>query len=283
MLNPTPTRRPVLGRAPAAIVLVASVAMIGTALPAQAATPLPAQDASASQASTQSGEASLFGRIVDGTGAVVPGVEIRVARAGEAGRRAVTDPSGSYQLQRLTAGKYVVETSLPGFAPTQAVVEVPDTGRVEHSVMLDLGSLQETITIVGTRGTSRPPRDPVTRVAPAPPGFSAPKIVSVPAPPTGSGLPVRVGGAIKAPAKLADVRPVYPAAAQKAGIEGWVILRAVIDTQGAVKTVDVVRSVDPDLTTPAIAAVRQWKFSPTLLNGGPTDVQMTVNVNFVLE
>ena len=149
-------------------------------------------------------------------------------------------------------------------------------------VQLDLGSLMETITVVGMRDTTRPPRDPVTRVPPAPPAFSAPKILKdVPAP--ASGMPVRVGGAIKAPAKLADVRPVYPAAAQAAGREGWVVLGAVIDTQGAIKTVTPVGTSETDLTSAAIAAVKQWKFSPTLLNGAPAEVQMMVNVNFVLK
>jgi TonB family protein len=274
MLNAELHHRPALRRGPFTATLLLCSAVV---ISANQAPPAPQTDAPA-------GETVLFGRIIDETGAVVPGVEVRLAPPGAAaGRRTVTDGAGSYQVPRLTAGDYVVQTVLPGFASTSAVVAVPASGRIEHSVMLDLGSLEETITVVGTRGTTRPPRDPAARVAPtATPEFSAPKIVKdAPAPPPG--MPVRVGGAIKAPAKLADVRPVYPAAAQKAGIEGWVILRAVIDTQGAVKTVDVLRSVEPDLSTAAMAAVKQWKFSPTLLNGAPADVRMTVSVNFVLK
>jgi TonB family protein len=272
MLKVDSGRWPALRQTAAAIVVsIGSVAVIG-------ATPAPAP-----QANTQPGEAVLFGRIVDQTGAVVPGVDVWIGQAGDAqGRRTVTDGSGSYQLQRLTAGDYVVQTTLPGFASTRGMVAVPATGRVEHSVQLDLGSLMETITVVGVRDTSRPPRDPVTRVSPAPPAFFAPKIVTD-APAPSSGLPVRVGGAIKAPAKVADVRPVYPAAAQAAGREGWVVLGAVIDTQGAVKTVTPVGTSETDLTSAAIAAVKQWKFTPTLLNGAPSEVQMMVNVNFVLK
>ena len=254
-----------------ALMLMGSMAVIG------------ASQAPAPQANTQPGEAVLFGRIIDQTGAVVPGVEVWIGKAGDTqGRQAVTDGSGAYQIQRLTAGDYAVQTRLPGFASTRATVAVPATGRVEHSVQLDLGSLMETITVVGTRDTSRPPRDPVDRPAPTRQEFSAPKILTD-LPPTPTGVPVRVGGAIKAPAKVADVRPVYPAAAQAAGREGWVVLNAVIDTQGVVKTVTPAATSESDLISAAIAAVKQWKFTPTLLNGAPSEVQMMVAVNFVLK
>jgi len=242
-----------------------------------------AAQGAAPQANAPAGEATLAGRIVDQTGAAVPGVDVWIGQTGDTqGRRTVTDASGAYQLQRLAAGDYVVQTRLPGFASTRAVVTVPATGRVEHSLQLDLGSLMETITVVGTRDTSRPPRDPVTRPAPTRQEFSAPKILKD-LPPAPTGVPIRVGGAIKAPAKVADVRPVYPAAAQAAGREGWVVLNAVIDTQGLVKTVTPAQASETDLTTAAMAAVKQWKFTPTLLNGAPSEVQMMVAVNFVLK
>ena len=93
--------------------------------------------------------------------------------------------------------------------------------------------------------------------------------------------PVRVGGSIREPKKIRDVKPAYPADAQAAGVTGVVILEAVIDRDGYVRDARVLRSV-PLLDQAAVEAVRQWQFTPTLLNGMPVEVIMTVTVNFTL-
>lgn len=94
--------------------------------------------------------------------------------------------------------------------------------------------------------------------------------------------PVRVGGNIKAPAKTHDVRPEYPADAQEARVQGVVILEIVITPTGQVSGPCVMRSI-PMLDQAAIDAVSQWQFEPTLLNGAPVPVIMTVTVNFTLQ
>ena len=93
---------------------------------------------------------------------------------------------------------------------------------------------------------------------------------------------VRIGGNIKEPRKLRDVRPVYPEIARAAGVQGVVIIEAPIDAAGAVETARVLRSV-PLLDEAALDAVRQWLFTPTLLNGVPTPVVMTLTVSFKLD
>ena len=93
---------------------------------------------------------------------------------------------------------------------------------------------------------------------------------------------VRVGGSIKPPAKLRDVRPVYPQEALDARVSGLVILEAVIDGSGFVRSAKVLRSI-PLLDAAALDAVRQWQFTPTLLNGVPIPVVMTVTVNFTVQ
>jgi periplasmic protein TonB len=106
----------------------------------------------------------------------------------------------------------------------------------------------------------------------------------IPAGPTAApppGGPVRVGGDIKPPRKVKDVRPVYPPAAQAAGVQGIVILEAIIDTSGRVSEAKVIRSVDL-LDMAALDAVRQWEFEPTLLNGQPVAIIMSVTINFAL-
>jgi protein TonB len=93
--------------------------------------------------------------------------------------------------------------------------------------------------------------------------------------------PVRIGGKIKPPNKIKDVKPVYPTIAQTARVEGIVIIEATIGPAGTVLEAKLLRSI-PLLDAAALEAVRQWEFTPTLLNGSPVAVVMTVTVNFTL-
>ena len=93
---------------------------------------------------------------------------------------------------------------------------------------------------------------------------------------------VRVGGKIKPPIKMNDVAPVYPSIARNAGVAGVVIVEATIGTDGKVIDAKVLRSV-PLLDQAALDAVRQWEYAPTLLNGVPVPVVMTVTINFKRE
>jgi protein TonB len=93
--------------------------------------------------------------------------------------------------------------------------------------------------------------------------------------------PQHVGGSIRPPAKIVDVAPQYPALARASRVEGVVILQATIDSRGSVEAATVLRSI-PLLDQAALDAVRQWRFTPTLLNGMAVPVIMTVTVNFEL-
>lgn len=90
---------------------------------------------------------------------------------------------------------------------------------------------------------------------------------------------LRVGGNIKAPTKIRDVRPIYPPVAREAHVSGVVILEVRIGTDGFVETAHVLRSI-PLLDQAALDAVKQWQFTPTLMNGAPIPVIMTATVNF---
>jgi protein TonB len=93
---------------------------------------------------------------------------------------------------------------------------------------------------------------------------------------------LKVGGAVRPPTKLVDVRPVYPADAQAARIEGVVILGVVIGEDGSVIDTAVLRSI-PELDQAAIDAVCLWTFEPTLLNGEPVEIEMAITINFTLQ
>ena len=90
---------------------------------------------------------------------------------------------------------------------------------------------------------------------------------------------VRVGGNIKEPKKIKHVTPTYPDIARQARVQGVVILECTISPQGRVTNVKVLRGI-PLLDKSAVDAVKQWIYTPTLLNGVPVPVIMTVTVNF---
>jgi len=102
-------------------------------------------------------------------------------------------------------------------------------------------------------------------------------IHEAPAPPD----PVRVGGKVTAPRKRHHVNPIYPSVAVAAKIQGTVVLEATIDENGNVVNVRVLLSI-PLLDGAALEAVRQWKYEPTLLNGSPVPILMSVSVRFEL-
>jgi protein TonB len=86
---------------------------------------------------------------------------------------------------------------------------------------------------------------------------------------------------VTAPALLERVEPEYPPIAVRVQVEGVVILEAVVDRNGRVEDVRVLRSI-PLLDAAAIDAVRKWRYSPLLLNGQAERFVLTVTVNFSL-
>lgn len=103
-----------------------------------------------------------------------------------------------------------------------------------------------------------------------------------PPPPTPAQTILRVGQGIREPKRIAGVAPDYPKFAKDARVQGIVILETVINERGEVGRVKVLRSV-PLLDNAAITAVQQWRYTPTLLNGVPVSVLMTITINFKLQ
>jgi len=93
--------------------------------------------------------------------------------------------------------------------------------------------------------------------------------------------PLRVGGVIREPRRVSAVPPVYPDLAVKARMQGTVVVEATINERGRVVTVNLVQGA-PLLTDAALEAVKKWVYTPTLVNGIPTPVIMTVTVHFRL-
>jgi protein TonB len=93
--------------------------------------------------------------------------------------------------------------------------------------------------------------------------------------------PIVVPGTIEEAKLIHRVEPVYPRLAALARISGIVILEVTVDEKGNVSDVEVLRG-DSLLDPAAVAAVKQWKYAPTILDGQPVPVIATVTVDFQL-
>jgi periplasmic protein TonB len=124
------------------------------------------------------------------------------------------------------------------------------------------------------------PGAPSIGVVEGPPSEGLWRTEPPPAPPPQQ--PIKWHSGIRVPQKIVDVAPVYPPVARAARAQGIVVIETTIDARGNVVAAHVTNSVAL-LDQAALDAVRQWKFSPTLLNGVPVPIILTVTVRFTLQ
>jgi TonB family protein len=209
-----------------------------------------------------SGTATLMGYVFDPTGAVVARAQVTAINAETGAKQTIAaNASGCYTFADLPAGYYSIEVRVPGFAAyrhdNQAVV---GGGTVwADDARLNVGSISERI-LVAAPGIPQPRTAPINT--------------------TGR---IRVGGNIQATALVQQVKPVYPPDLQARGVEGTVLLSAVISKDGAPVTVQVVKSPgQQQFVDAALTAVNQWRYKPTLLNGEPVEVLTNIQIDFKL-
>ena len=170
------------------------------------------------------------------------------------------DPPRPIPPQARATAPPVNPDAAPLVAPNDITPEPPPRPPTDVGTAQDSTSLG---TVIGTADAGR---------------FAEPTPPPAP-PPTAT---VQVGGAITAPTKIHDVAPVYPPTARAARIQGVVIIQATIGVDGSVVGAEVLRPL-VFLDQAALDAVRQWRFTPTQLNGLPVAVIMTVTVHFRLD
>jgi hypothetical protein len=251
MLNPGLSRRPVSRYARFGTI----VAMLAVALPIALF--------------AQNRFSTITGSVTDPSGGLLPGVKV-IANDTTRGARheVVTNRTGQFELIGLAEGPHVLQASLPGFQTFEQKLTL-DGQDLNRNIQLRVGTLQETISV--TRGG-------------APPSFEgvrySPKQAECGASPAGGGrnggTPLRIGGQIRQPAKIRHVSPIYPDGSSP----GTVRMEAVIGPNGFVQDTKVLNEAAPALAQAADDAVRQWEFTPTLLNCVAIPVIMTVTVDF---
>jgi TonB family protein len=214
--------------------------------------------------SAAQGTTILSGTLTDQLGGVLPNVPVAVADVTTNARHEVrTDRTGHYEFVALPSGSYKLTIVQPGFRAVDQAVALGGATMTQDYV-LRIAEIHETIFVVDAPPTPMP---------------EAKKAILMKkrqaAPPCTADC---VGGNIGVPWKLKDVKPIYPESAK--GVGGVVALRGIIDTNGRVGNLQVVGDANPDLAQAAIAAVSQWEFEATQLDGQPIETEMNVSITF---
>jgi len=211
------------------------------------------------QQSTSGG--NIVGRITDPTGAVVARVQV-IALNWDARATLATTSSldGSFAFNNTPAGSYSIEVRAGGFA----------VSRMDNLIVVNGGTLQaDAKLVVGAVGE---------KIEVVPPGTPPRQAVAVkPA------VPIRVGGNVQAAKLIQQVNPIYPAGMQAQGVEGTVVLAAVVSKEGAPLSLKVQKSAGSAFDEAALNAVEKSRYQPTLLNGEPIEVLTTITVDFKLQ
>lgn len=163
----------------------------------------------------------------------------------------------------------------PVNAPTRRAVEPPASALGLHPSPSGENAVPE---------KTNPPVSPTPlghpeNVSPSP--ASTGRRIEVPPPLPVPSTEVPQAGVLQPGEIVRRVDPVYPESAQAQRIEGTVKLRVTIAADGAVSNVAVVSGPGP-LVEAAKAAVRQWRYTPTLLDGKPVEAEEYVSIVFQL-
>jgi TonB family protein len=222
-------------------------------------------------AAAQSAYFSLSGTVADDSGRGVPGTTLVLVNEQRQMKYEVkSNDSGAFEFVGLPAGEYALHARALGFQEVKDAVTI--AGRnVQRSVALKLGKLEETIFV-----SFDPTEKAADNAAPQP----APRIKEVAMPAAKECTPSSAGGRIVPPKKIRDVAPIYPAALRGTGTGGTVVMEARLGVDGYVTDIRVIGEAHPELTHSAIAAVRDWRFTPTLLNCQAVEPAITITTSF---
>jgi TonB family protein len=225
-------------------------------------------------ASAQGAFSTFSGTVFDPLNGFLPGVTMTLTNTQSGAIHEIrSDRSGHFEFVGLPPGAYTLQAIMPGFSVLRGTLDL--TGRdVQRDVTLKIGSLEEMITVAAP-GPNAPAPRPAAAPRPRPDKNAMMQACADKMPAAGS-----MGGNLKQPMKLVDKKPVYPEALAQAGIGGVQVFQARISPEGTIAELQTVSSTSPDLELAASTAIRQWEFSPTLLNCVAVEVPMKITVTF---
>lgn len=223
--------------------------------------------ATAIVAAAQGSFVSFSGTIADESARGIPNTTVALMNeARQAKYEVKTNAIGRFEFIGLPPGDYGVEATGIGFQSLKDAISVSGQN-VQRNYTLKLGTLQETITI--RDGGADDGRD-----------RRASTIKERPAPKRAECVSSGAGGYILPPKKLRDFAPTYPVNLRGTGTSGSVVMQGRIALDGYITDISIVGDAHPDLANAAVAAVREWHYSETLLNCAPVEVGMTITANF---
>jgi TonB family protein len=236
--------------------LAARHVLLATVMAASLLLPVAAVRATAKNAT-----GSVSGTVHDPSGAVIPEANVTLVNMDLQQRIfGHTGEDGAFAFPAIPAGRYRLEIASPGFAYTKSAdFELKASSDLHQDVTMDIGELIQEVVVHGHKPAENRPT------------------------PSQAPRRIRVGGNVQSAKLTYQPKPDYPAGAAQQGIEGTVILRAVIGMDGQVLSLAPYNDADPDLIKAAMDAVRQWRYQPTLLNGVPVEVVTTITVVFRLD
>ena len=246
LLDRNRSRTPLTRRAAALVALAAAACIV----------PMATRTARA-----QSDRGSLSGAVQDPSGAFVPNCGIVATNLNGHNEEITTaNLAGQFRFASIPAGEYTLEFRSPGFKMLTQQVAVTAGGATQTRALLEVGTVREMVTVSAARPTNL-----------------APQVAS------GTPQRIRVGGNVQMCKLVKQARPVYPSDARQEGVQGTVLIRAIISKTGDLLSSQVINTdVDSRLAKAAMDAVSQWKYQPTLLNGQPVEVLTDIDVTFEL-
>ena len=191
--------------------------------------------------------ASIGGILLDASGAPIAQARITLWNPVAAGEQnTATNESGAFSFPNLAAGQFLLRVEKSGFGSAFREFTIQENSQVQRKMF------------IGPAGTL---------LNPGAESFNSPNRI-------------RVGGSEQSAQRIHLVQPNYPAGAKAAGIQGLVLIAAIILKDGSIGELTVISSPSDDLAAASLEAVRQWSYKPTLLNGEPVEVETTIGVTF---
>lgn len=245
-----------------------------------------AQSPATTQTSAPGAVGSISGTVGDPSGARVPRAVVTLMdiTTGQQEQATASD-AGEFAFSSVIPDNYELSVQQPGFKVYKQQIQLsPNEGLKLPELLLSVGAVTQTVEVSASRtgsGSHSVPSGMVT-VSACPASLQAAQLAyKNPVQPGPAPSRIRVGGNVESARLVQQTLPIYPDAARAAGVQGTVVMNAIIGKDGTLLSA-CVASGPPSLARSALDAVSQWRYSPTLLNGEPVEVMTEIQAIFTL-